>query len=161
VRTTLAQARRAIEEGAITLYETAGDGGPLMVLAVAGDMVLMPAFSARDALEQSGIRVRIVSIANPRRLYRPGDLGWNTVSEPDGRFMDDETFAGLFHGDALLAISGGPSATLEPVLLRSSVRRDVLCWQRGETVASPAELMHFNGVDAPAIEARAKALLDL
>jgi len=75
--------------------------------------------------------------------------------------MDDETFAGLFDGDALLAISGGPSATLEPVLLRSSVRRDVLCWQRGETAASPAELMHFNGVDAPAIEARAKALLGL
>jgi len=159
VRTTLAQARQAIEDGALTLYETAPGNGPLMVMAVAGDMVLQPAFSARDALEQTGIRVRIVSIANPRRLYRPGDLGWNTVSEPDGRFMDDETFAGLFDGDALLAISGGPSATLEPVLLRSSVRRDVLCWQRGETAASPAELMHFNGVDAPAIEARAKALL--
>ena len=144
-----------------SLFDMVVDGGPLMVLAVAGDMVLMPAFSARDALEQSGIRVRIVSIASPRRLYPPGDLGWNTVSEPDGRFMDDETFAGLFHGDALLAISGGPSATLEPVLLRSSVRRDVLCWQRGETVASPAELMHFNGVDAPTIEARAKALLGL
>jgi phosphoketolase len=161
VRTTLAQARRAIEEGAFTLYETAPGDGPLMVLAVAGDMILLPAFTARDTLEQAGIRVCVVSIANPRRLYRPNDLGWNTVSEPDGRFMDDATFAGLFHGDALLAISGGPSATLEPVLLRSSARRDVLCWQRGETVASPAELMRVNGVDAPAIEARAKALLEL
>jgi len=161
VRTTLAQARQAIEDGAITLYESAPGNGSLMVLAVAGDMVLLPAFSAREALEQAGIRVRIVSIANPRRLYRPGDLGWNTVSEPDGRFMDDETFAGLFDGDALLAISGGPSATLEPVLLRSSARRDVLCWQRGETVAAPADLMQFNGVDAPAIEARAKSLLGL
>jgi hypothetical protein len=37
----------------------------------------------------------------------------------------------------------------------------VLCWQRGETVASPAELMRVNGVDAPAIEARARALLGL
>jgi len=102
VRTTLTQARQAIEVGAVTLYETTGDCGPLAVLAVAGDMVLLPAFSARDALEQAGIRVRIVSIANPRRLYRPGDLGWNTVSEPDGRFMDDETFAGLFDGAASL-----------------------------------------------------------
>jgi len=159
VRTTLAQAREAVENGAITLYETAGGDGPLAVLAVAGDMVLLPAFSAREALEQAGIRVRIVSIANPRRLYRPGDIAWNTVSEPDGRFMDDATFASLFEGDALLAVSGGPSATLEPVLLRSTARRDVLCWQRGETVASPAELMQFNGVDAPAIEARVRALL--
>jgi phosphoketolase len=161
VRTTMAQARRAIEEGALTLYETESDDGPLVVLAVAGDMILLPAFSARDALEQAGIRVRIVSIANPRRLYRPNDLGWNTVSEPDGRFTDDATFAKLFHGDALLAVSGGPSATLEPVLLRSSARRDVLCWRRGETVATPAELMRVNGVDAPAIEARARALLGL
>ena len=102
-----------------------------------------------------------MSIANPRRLYRPGDIGWSTVSEPDGRFMDDETFAGLFHGDALLAVSGGPSATLEPVLLRSSARRDVLCWQRGETVAFPAELMHFNGVDAPPSRRGRKTLLGL
>jgi len=159
VHMSLDEARHAVEAGAATIYASAGGDKGSIVFAVTGDMVLLPAFSARDALEQAGIRVRIVSIANPRRLYRPGDLGWNTVSEPDGRFMDDETFAGLFDGDALLAISGGPSATLEPVLLRSSVRRDVLCWQRGETVASPAELMHFNGVDAPAIEARAKALL--
>jgi hypothetical protein len=32
----------------------------------------------------------------------------------------------LFHGDALLAISGGPSATLEPVLLQQFRQRDVL-----------------------------------
>ena len=161
VRTTLAQARQAIEDGAVTLYETDPGSGPLLVLAVAGDMVLLPAFTARDALEQAGARVRIVSIANPRRLYRPSDISWNSVSEPDNRFMDDARFAELFDGDALLAISGGPSATLEPVLVRSSTRRDVLCWQRGETVAAAGELMSFNGVDAPAIEARAKALLGL
>ncbi len=161
VRTTLAQAKQAITDGAITLYETERGSGSLIVLAVAGDMVLLPAFTARDALEKAGARVRIVSIANPRRLYRPSDISWNTVSEPDGRFMDDASFAELFDGDALLAISGGPSATLEPVLLRSTSRRDVLCWQRGETVAAAGELMSFNGVDAPAIEARAKQLLDL
>ena len=136
VRTTLAQARQAIEDGAVTLYETASDNGPLIVMAVAGDMILLPVFSARDALEKAGARVRIVSIANPRRLYRPGDVSWNTVSEPDGKFMSDAQFAALFGGDALLAISGGPSATLEPVLLRSASKRDTLCWQRGETVAA-------------------------
>ena len=161
VRTTLAQARQAIEDGAATLYETAQGNGPLVVMAVAGDMILLPAFAAKDALEQAGARVRIVSIANPRRLYRPGDVSWNTVSEPDGRFMDDAAFAALFGGDALLAISGGPSATLEPVLLRSNAKRDTLCWQRGETVAAAGELMSFNGVDAPVIEARAKRLLGL
>jgi phosphoketolase len=161
VRTTLAQARQAIEDGALTLYETASGSGPLIVLAVTGDMVLLPAFTAREALEQAGARVRIISIANPRRLYRPGDVSWNTVSEPDGSFMDDASFAKLFDADALLAISGGPSATLEPVLLRSQCRRDTLCWQRGETVAAAGELMSFNGVDAPAIEARARMLLGM
>ncbi|MFP5507021.1 MAG: phosphoketolase [Gammaproteobacteria bacterium] len=161
VRTTLAQARQAIEDGAATLYETAKGTGPLIVMAVAGDMILLPAFAAKDTLEQAGARVRIVSVANPRRLYRPGDVSWNTVSEPDGKFMDDAAFARLFGGDALLAISGGPSATLEPVLLRSSAKRDALCWQRGETVAAAGELMSFNGVDAPVIEARARALLGI
>ncbi len=120
MRTTLTQASIAIEDGAVSLYETATGKGPLIVLAVAGDMVLLPAFTARDALEKAGARVRIVCIANPRRLYRPSDVSWNSVSEPDGQFMDDASFNELFGGDALLAISGGPSATLEPVLLRSS-----------------------------------------
>ena len=40
--------------------------------------------------------------------------------------MNDASFAQLFGGDALLAISGGPSATLEPVLLRSTAKRDAL-----------------------------------
>lgn len=161
VRISLAQARQGIEDGAVTLYETARGTGPLIVMAVTGDMILLPVFSAKDALEQAGARVRIVSVANPRRLYRPSDVSWNTVSEPDGRFMDDAAFAQMFGGDALLAISGGPSAALEPVLLRSSAKRDTLCWQRGETVAAPGELMSFNGVDAPVIEARARALLGL
>ena len=161
VRTTLAQARQAIEDGAVTLYETDSGSGPLLVMAVTGDMVLLPAFTAREALEKAGARVRIVSVANPRRLYRTSDVSWNSVSEPDGTFMDDASFASLFDADALLAISGGPSATLEPVLLRSQCKRDTLCWQRGETVAAAGELMSFNGVDAPAIEARARGLLGL
>ena len=161
VRTTLAQARQAVETGAVALYETARGTGPLLVLAVTGDMVLLPVFAAGDALEKSGARVRIVSIVNPRRLYRPQDVSWNSVAEPDGEFMDDARFAELFDGDALLAVSGGPSASLEPVLLRSHAKRDALCWQRGETVAAAGELMSFNGLDAPAIEARARSLLGL
>ncbi len=161
VRTTLAQARQAIADGAITLYESTTGSGPLFVIAATGDMILLPVFTARDALEQAGVRVRIVSVANPRRLYRPQDVSWNSVSEPDDRFLDDARFDQLFDGTALLAISGGPSAALEPVLLRSRCPRDVLCWQRGETVAAAGELMNFNGVDAPAIVARARTLLGL
>ncbi len=166
VRTTLQQARQAIEQGAISLYESESGGGqsedsPLIVLAAAGDMILLPVFSARDALEAAGARVRIVSIASPRRLYRDSDVSWNSVSEPDNTFMNDATFAKLFAGDALLAVSGGPSAVLEPVMLRANCKRDALCWQRGETVAAAGELMSFNGVDAAAIESRAKRLLEL
>lgn len=161
VHTTLAQARTAVEEGATTLYETPSAGGPLIVMAVAGDMILLPVFGARDALENGGVRVRIVSIVSPRRLYRPDDVSWDTVSEPDGQFMSDAQFGTLFGGSALLAISGGPSATLEPVLLRSTSPRDVLCWKRGETVAAAGELMSVNGVDARAITARSQALLGL
>lgn len=161
VRVSLEQARTAIEDGAVTLYQTDRNSGPLIVLAVAGDMVLIPAFSTRDALEKAGARVRILCIANPRRLYRPRDVSWNSVSEPDGKFMSDACFNTLFGGDALLAISGGPSAILEPVLLRSNTKCDALCWQRGETVAAASDLMSFNGVDASAIAARARILLGL
>jgi hypothetical protein len=63
--------------------------------------------------------------------------------------MDDDHFNALFDGDALLAVSGGPSAALEPVLLRTRApRRDTFCWKRGETTASPAEIMDFNGITA-------------
>jgi hypothetical protein len=34
----------------------------------------------------------------------------------------------------------------------------VFCWKRGETTASPAEIMDFNGITAAAMSARAKAL---
>ncbi len=63
--------------------------------------------------------------------------------------MDDDHFNALFDGDVLLGVSGGPSAPLEPVLLRTRApRRDVFCWKRGETTASPAEIMDFNGITA-------------
>jgi phosphoketolase len=78
------------------------------VFAVTGDMVFLPVFEAKDKLEAAGYRVRIVAIVNPRRLYRPTDIAWDTVSEPDNSFMDDAHFDALFDGDVLLAVSGGP-----------------------------------------------------
>jgi phosphoketolase len=159
VHTTLDQARTAIEDGAIALYESS-KGNMTVVFAVTGDMVLLPVFEARDRLEATGHKVRIVSVANPRRLYRPTDVAWDTVSEPDNKFMDDGHFNALFDGDALVAVSGGPSAVLEPVLLRTRAgKRDTFVWKRGETTASPQQLFELNGMTAEALAARATALL--
>jgi len=152
VYTSLDDSRRAVEDGAIALYESTSGTQGTVVMAVTGDMVFLPVFEARDRLEQQGYRVRVVAVVNPRRLYRPSDVAWNTVSEPDNAFMDNDRFNALFDGDALLAISGGPSASLEPVLLRTRAPlRQTLCWKRGETTAAPAELFAFNGLHAEAI----------
>ncbi len=158
VRTTLAQGVEALDNGAVTLQETAGR--KTVVFAVAGDMALLPVFAAAEMLRQGGIGSRIVAVANPRRLYRPHDVLWNSVSQPDGRFLDDAGFNALFDGDALIAVSGGPSAMLEPVLLRTrAAQRDTFCWKRGETTASTQQLFDFNGMNADALAARAGAML--
>jgi phosphoketolase len=157
---SMAEARDAVEKGAATIYESASGGKGSVVFAVTGDMVLLPVFEAKDRLEAEGYRVRIVAVVNPRRLYRPGDVAWDTVSEPDNAFMDAGRFDALFDGDLLMAVSGGPSAALEPVLLRTrAAKRDTFAWKRGETTASPAEIMEFNGITGTAMAARAKALL--
>lgn len=161
VHLSLEQSRRAIADGAITLYESsdASQTRGTVVFAVTGDMVLLPVFEARTQLEKAGYRVRIVAVVNPRRLYRPGDVAWQTVSQPDNEFMADDRFNALFDADVLLAVSGGPSGPLEPVLLRSRApRRDTLCWQRGETTASPAEIMAYNGITAENMVARVNSL---
>jgi phosphoketolase len=163
VYTTQQQAEQAIEQGAVSLYEsgpapTTGDKGTI-VFAVTGDMVYLPVFAAKDQLEAAGYRVRIVCVANPRRLYRPGDVAWNTVAQPDDRFMSQEGFDALFAGDALIGVSGGATAALEPVMLRSRApARDAFGWKRGETTANPAEIMAFNGITAEALAERAKEL---
>jgi len=141
------EARKAIEEGAATIYESkSGDKGTV-VFAVTGDMIYLPVFKAKDELEAKGYKVRVVAVINPRRLYRPTDVAWDTVSQPDDNFMSDASFNKLFDGDVLLAVTGGPSAPLEPVLLRTTAsKRDTICWKRGETTASPDEIMAFNGI---------------
>jgi hypothetical protein len=45
------------------------------------------------------------------------------------------------------------------VLLRTRAsKRDTFAWKRGETTASPGEIMDFNGLTADALAARASAL---
>ena len=163
VYTTLEQAREGIEMGAVTLYESGVDaksGDKTVVFAVTGDMVLLPVFEAKDKLEAAGRKVRIVSAANPRRLYRPTDVAWDTVSEPDNAFMDDDRFNALFDADVLIGVTGGPAGPLEPIMLRTrAAKRDVMAWKRGETTASAGEIMAFNGLTGEAMAARVTALL--
>lgn len=157
IRTTLAQTRQALQEGAIVLKET--PGSKTAVFAVVGDMILMPVFEAAAKLEAEGVGTRIVSVVSPRRLYRPSDVAWEICSEPDGMFLDDAGFDRCFGGDALIGVTGGASGMLEPVLLRSTAKRDTIAWKRGETTASAGELMAINGITAEKLVERAIALL--
>ncbi|RCJ23074.1 transketolase [Nostoc sp. ATCC 43529] len=157
IRITLEQSRQGLQDGAVVLHEVPGD--KQVVFAVIGDMTLMPVFEAATFLENEGIGAKIVSVINPRRLYRPHDTAWNTCSEPDGDFLDDTKFAELFDGDALIAVTGGAAAMLEPILLRSTTKRDTFAWKRGETTASAGELMAFNGLTAEALTKRAIELV--
>ncbi|MUH01204.1 phosphoketolase [Scytonema sp. UIC 10036] len=157
IRTTFEQTRQGLLDGAIVLHETSGK--KKVVFAVIGDMTLIPVFEAAAALEQEGIGVKIVSVINPRRLYRLGDTAWDTCSEPDGDFVSDEKFAELFDGDGLIGVTGGASAMLEPIMLRSTSKRDTFAWKRGETTASAGELMAFNGLTVEALKKRGLELV--
>jgi phosphoketolase len=160
VYTTPEQAGQAIDQGAVSLYESAQGERGTVVFAVTGDMIYMPVFEAKDQLEAAGCRVRIVCVANPRRLYRPGDVAWQHSAQSDDRFMDEGAFDALFAGDVLIGVSGGGTIALEPVMLRSTAKaRDLFGWQRGETTASPAEIMAFNGITADGLSGRARELL--
>ncbi|MFW6359679.1 MAG: phosphoketolase, partial [Chroococcales cyanobacterium] len=157
VLTTFDQTRQALKDGGVILHET--EGKKKVVFAVIGDMTLIPVFDAALQLENEGIGVRIVSVINPRRLYRPHDVLWNTCSDPDSHFLDDEGFENLFGGDALIGVTGGASAMLEPIMLRSNCKRDTFAWKRGETASSAGEVMAFNGLTAEALAKRAEELV--
>jgi phosphoketolase len=157
IRTTFAQARQGFQDGALVLQEV--KGAKTVVFAVVGDMSLIPVFEAATLLEAEGVGVRIVSVMNPRRLYRPHDVAWDTCSEADGAFMDDARFDEIFGGDALIGVIGGASGMLEPVMLRSMAKRDTFAWKRGETTASAGELMAFNGITAEALVKRSLELI--
>jgi phosphoketolase len=157
IRTTFDQTRQALQDGAIALQETSGS--KTVVLAVIGDMTLIPALEAATQLQSQGIGVRVVSIINPRRLYRSSDVAWDICSEPDGSFLDDAKFEALFGGDALIGITGGASGMLEPIMLRSTAKRDTFAWKRGETTATATQLMELNGITAAALTQRALELV--
>jgi phosphoketolase len=157
IRTTLEQTRQGLKDGAIVLQDT--DGNKKVVFAVIGDMMLKPVFEAAEHLQKEGIGVKIVSIINPRRLYRPEDTAWDTCSQPDGDFISDAKFAQFFDGDALIGATGGAPAMLEPVMLRSNCKRDTLSWRRGETTSSAGELMGFNNLTAETLKQKAMKLL--
>ncbi|HEY9906644.1 MAG TPA: phosphoketolase [Thermosynechococcaceae cyanobacterium] len=157
IRTTFEQTREALEKGAVVLHES--QGSQTIVLATIGDMTLIPTFEAAKQLEAQGYGVRIVSVVNPRRLFRPSDVAWEICSEPDGQFLDDAGFEALFGGAGLIGVTGGTSNVLEPIMLRSTANRDTFAWKRGETTGSATELMALNGITAAAIADRAIALV--
>jgi phosphoketolase len=157
VLSSFAQNRQALQDGGFILHET--EGKKKVVFGVIGDMTLIPVFDAALHLGNEGIGVRIVSIINPRRLYRPDDVSWATCTEADSHFLDDEGFEKLFGGDALIGVTGGTSGMLEPIMLRSNCQRDIFAWKRGETAASAGEVMAFNGLTAEALAQRALELL--
>lgn len=157
IRTTFEQTREALEKGAVVLQETSGD--KQIIFAVIGDMTLIPVFEAAESLKSQGIGSKIVSIISPRRLYRPHDVAWDTCTEQDGNFLSDEEFAAIFDGDALIGVTGGSSAMLEPVMLRSNTKRDTFAWKRGETASSAGQVMEFNGITAEAFVKRAMELM--
>ena len=158
IRTTLDRTRQGLAKGGIILQQTPGDRQ--VVFAVIGDMTLIPVFEAAAQLESQGIGSKIVSVINPRRLYRPSDVAWDSCScEQDDNFLSDAEFATIFGGDALIGVTGGSSAMLEPVMLRSNSQRDVFAWKRGETGNSANQIMDFNGLTAHNFVQRAMELL--
>ncbi|AFZ54188.1 hypothetical protein [Cyanobacterium aponinum] len=156
ILTTFEQTREALEKGGVILHDS--EGSKKIVFAVIGDMTLIPVFETAKTLESQGYGVRIVSVINPRRLYRPTDVAWDTCTASDGNFLDDAGFEALFGGDAVIGVTGGTSAMLEPIMLRSNAKRDTFAWKRGETTASAGQLMEFNGLTASALVSRAKQL---
>lgn len=159
IRTTFDECRSALDDGAVGLQEI--PGAPTVVFAVVGDFALIPVYEAASRLHAHGVGSKIVTVISPRRLYRPRDIAWETCAEADGRFLDDEGFERLFGGDALIGVTGGAGAMLEPVMLRSAAKRDVFCWKRGETTRDAAQLMSLNGLTADAFVKRALNLLDV
>lgn len=165
IRLTLAQSQEAVLRGAATLHESpARAGSKLLVIAAVGDLIVGPVFEAAGTIEAAGHRVRIVAIIAPRRLLRSSDIAIDSVTlgaARDNGQLSDSEFDRLFSGDALLAVTGGASAVLEPVLVRSRTRhRDLAAWRRGETTATAGALLAFNGLDPTSLAQRGTALLD-
>jgi phosphoketolase len=162
IRSTFEQTRLGLKEGALVLHQVEPahtsrhqEVSKKVVFAVIGDMTLIPVFEAAALLQAEGFGVKIVSVVNPRRLYRPHDVAWESCSEADADFLDDAKFTQIFGGDALLGVTGGASSMLEAIMLRSQAKHDIFSWKRGETTVNADGLMAFNGLTAVALTQRA------
>jgi phosphoketolase len=168
VRLTLEESEQAVRTGVHLLYEspaTERSAPPVVVFATVGDLIQASVLEAARLLEAKSVRVRIVAVVNPRRLYRPEDVAVTTTpagapSEPD--FMGDADFDAHFSGDVLFAVSGGAGAMLEPVMLRArQPRRRLMCWHRGDTAAAAGTLLEINRLDPVSLVSRALQLLSV
>jgi len=101
----------------------------------------------------------VVNLFDSRKEITAFDVAWDLCSQPDGNFLDDASFEKLFGGDALIGITGGASGMLEPIMLRSTAKRDTFAWKRGETTATATQLMELNGITATALTQRALELV--
>ena len=165
IRLTLAQSHEAVLQGVAILHESPPRAGSkLLVIATVGDLIVGPVFEAAGKIEAAGHRVRIVAIIAPRRLLRSSDIALESVTLPSARDtgqLTDSDFDRLFGADALLAVTGGASAVLEPVLVRSrAAHRDLAAWRRGETTATAGALLAVNGLDPTSLAKRGTALLE-
>lgn len=157
VRLSRESSRKAIAHGAVVLEDSSG--ADPVTLAVLGDLMVAPVLSAAELLKQRGRGVKVVAVIAPRRLFRARDVAWREASGGDDDFMSDAEFEELFGADRLLGITGGATAMLEPLILRSKARsRDLLGWHRGETAASAGELLRLNGLLPEDIVEKAVAL---
>ena len=157
IRTTFQQTQDGLEKGGFILQEMPGE--KTVVFAVIGDMTLIPTLEAAEQLQAQGIGSKVISVISPRRLYRPTDTAWETCAQADGGFLNDADFNQLFGGEALIGVTGGSSAMLEPVMLRSTAPRDTFAWKRGETASSASAVMAINGITAENLVKRAVELL--
>ncbi len=157
IRTTFQQTQNGLETGGFILQEISGE--KTVVFAVIGDMTLIPTLDAAEQLQGQGIGSKVISVISPRRLYRPTDTAWDSCAEADGGFLNDADFNQLFGGEALIGVTGGSSAMLEPIMLRSLSPRDTFAWKRGETAASASAVMAINGITAENLVKRAVELL--
>ncbi|MDR9402613.1 MAG: phosphoketolase [Halothece sp. Uz-M2-17] len=157
IRTTFQQTQDGLEKGGFILQEMPGE--KTVVFAVIGDMTLIPTLEAAEQLQGQGIGSKVISVISPRRLYRPTDTAWDTCAQADGGFLNDADFNQLFGGEALIGVTGGSSAMLEPVMLRSTTPRDTFAWKRGETASSASAVMAINGITAENLVKRAVELL--
>ncbi|MEX0331025.1 MAG: phosphoketolase [Puniceicoccaceae bacterium] len=160
VRLTAAESREAVEKGAFVYHETNSGEHPDLVVAAAGDMILLPVMKAVSKLEETGRNIRVVLVVNPRRFFQPNEIAWENAQAGDGQFLSQDEVDRLLGNAPLLAVTGGASAVFEPLLLRArTAKKTTAAWQRGETTATPDELLAVSKLDPENLIEKAEELL--